>query len=92
MKIQQGDTPARFPARQLSDCFEEALEAFERQLYDYWVMQSELEIRLDQVAASSKAKSTDFMAINTLLLQTMGATNQIVAALRTLVGLARFIW
>jgi hypothetical protein len=91
MKIQTSDTPARFPARKLSDCIEEAIAAFERQLYDYWVMQAELGIRLDQVAASSKAKSTDFMAINTLLLQTMGATNQIVAALRTLVGLARFV-
>ena len=54
-------------------------------------MQATLEIKLDQVAAFSKAKSTDFMAINTLLLQTMGATNQIVAALRTLVGLARLV-
>jgi len=85
-------TDTGFYARQsVSDCIEQATLAFEKQLDDFWVMRFNLEMKFDQVAASSNPNRTDLMGIIQLQLRTLDATNKIVVALQTLARLANLV-
>lgn len=92
MKKSENQPYDSYPVGELVSCWiEQAIFAFAKQLDRYQVMQAQLAIKADQLAASSKAKPADVMAIRRLLLQTMDASTQISAALRTLARLAHLV-
>jgi hypothetical protein len=79
-------------ARQsVSDCIEEATSVFAMQLNALWTMRVKLEIKFDQIAATSNAQPTDLREITELLIRTMNAADKTEASLETLARLAHFI-
>jgi hypothetical protein len=90
MENKAHEKDARFQARRsLSAIIEGVTSEFEKQLETYQLMRFELDMKFNQVAASSNnAKRTDLMEIAKLLVETTNAINNVVAALKTLARLA----
>jgi hypothetical protein len=73
------------------DCIEKATLAFEKLLLDFWVMRFKLEMKFDQVAASSNPNRKDLMALIDLQIRTINATTKMLVDLQTLAGLANSV-
>ena len=88
--VREKDT--RFQTREsVSDCIQNAILVFEKLLEDYWAMQAELDMKFNEVFASSHANMTDFILIINLQIRTTSASMEIVSALERLARLLHFV-
>jgi hypothetical protein len=92
MKTKNPKNCVRPQARQsVSDCILDATYVFATQLDALWTMRVKLEIKFDQIAATSNAQPTDLLEITELLFRTMNAADKTEGSLKTLTRLAHFI-
>jgi hypothetical protein len=71
----------------LSDLIEGATLILEKQLEDYWAIQAELDVKFDEIAASSKTQMTDLMVVIDPQIRTSDAATRIIVALERLARL-----